>query len=131
VVCHFGPGFSNGEFHDVGMPFLVAPGRVDPGRHTGIRRMLADRYNLLGPFNDQAGTQAPGVDSAALKTRTVTPAHRNFGEWRTPSLRGLSGSAPYMHDGRLKTLKTSLGTTTDSTWTGFTQMARPCSNRFA
>ena len=103
VVCHFGPGFSNGEFHDVGMPFLIAPGRVDPGRHAGIQRVLSDRYNLLGPFNDEADT--PGLDTAALKTRTVTPAHRNFGEWRTPSLRGLSASAPYMHDGRLKTLE--------------------------
>jgi len=109
VVCHFGPGFSNGEFHDVGMPFLVAPGRVDPGRHTGIQRVLADRYNLLGPFNDQTGRQAPGADAVALKTRTVTPAHRNFGEWRTPSLRGLSATAPYMHDGRLKTLEDVVG----------------------
>jgi len=105
VVCHFGPGFSNGEFHDVGVPFLVAPGRVDPGRHAGIQRVRTDRYNLLGPFNDQAGGPAPGIDAAALKTRTVTPAHRNFGEWRTPSLRGLSASAPYMHDGRLKSLE--------------------------
>jgi cytochrome c peroxidase len=109
VVCHFGPGFSNGEFHDVGMPFLVAPGRVDPGRHTGIQRVLADRYNLLGPFNDQTGRPAPGADAVALKTRTVTPAHRNFGEWRTPSLRGLSATAPYMHDGRLKTLEDVVG----------------------
>ncbi len=105
VVCHFGPAFSNGEFHDVGMPFLIAPGRVDPGRHAGIRRVQADRYNLLGPFNDQTGAVARGGEAAALKTRTVTPAHRNFGEWRTPSLRGLSASAPYMHDGRLKTLE--------------------------
>ena len=105
MVCHFGPGFSNGEFHDVGMPFLIAPGRVDPGRHAGIRRVLADRYNLLGPFNDQTDDGAPGAEAAALKTRTVTPAHRNFGEWRTPGLRGLSASAPYMHDGSLRSLE--------------------------
>ncbi|HPU52133.1 MAG TPA: cytochrome c peroxidase [Burkholderiaceae bacterium] len=105
VVCHFGPGFSNGEFHDVGMPFLVAPGRVDPGRHAGIQRVRADRYNLLGPFNDQLASTGQDSEAAALKTRTVTPAHRNFGEWRTPGLRGLSASAPYMHDGRLKTLE--------------------------
>ena len=31
-TCHFGPHFTNGEFADTGMPFFVAPGRVDPGR---------------------------------------------------------------------------------------------------
>ena len=37
-LCHFGPAFTNGEFHDVGVPFLAAPGRVDGGRHEGIKR---------------------------------------------------------------------------------------------
>ena len=27
-VCHGGPRFSNGEFHDIGIPFFVEPGRV-------------------------------------------------------------------------------------------------------
>ena len=47
-LCHFGPAFTNGEFHDVGVPFFVSPGRVDTGRHEGIRRLQADRFNLLG-----------------------------------------------------------------------------------
>jgi len=29
----------------------------------------------------------------------------NFGQWRTPSLRNLLSTAPYMHDGSLKTLR--------------------------
>ena len=29
----------------------------------------------------------------------------NFGQWRTPSLRNLTLTAPYMHDGSLATLK--------------------------
>ncbi|HWS76149.1 MAG TPA: cytochrome c peroxidase [Quisquiliibacterium sp.] len=99
-MCHVGPGFSNGEFHDVGMPFVVAPGRVDPGRHAGLARLQRDPYNLLGPWADRAA----GED-LALKTRTVKPEHRNWGEWRTPTLRGLSATAPYMHDGRLATLQ--------------------------
>jgi len=31
--------------------------------------------------------------------------HRNFGEFRTPSLRNLALTAPYMHNGRLATLR--------------------------
>ncbi len=112
-MCHVGPAFSNGEFHDVGVPFVVEPGRVDPGRHAGIRRVLGDRFNLLGPYNDEerpapAAGPPTGADTpppAALKTATVRSEHRNWGEWRTPTLRGLSATAPYMHDGRLATLR--------------------------
>jgi len=31
--------------------------------------------------------------------------HRNFGEFRTPSLRNLALTAPYMHNGSLATLR--------------------------
>ena len=103
-VCHAGPGFGNGEFHDAGVPFVVEPGRVDPGRYRGIERVRADRFNLLGSHNDQRDA-AGRVDERALKTRTVTLAHRHWGEWRTPTLRSLGATAPYAHDGRFATLR--------------------------
>jgi cytochrome c peroxidase len=31
--------------------------------------------------------------------------HRNWGEWKIPSLRNLVQTAPYMHDGSLATLR--------------------------
>jgi len=98
-VCHLGPQFTNGEFHDVGIPFLVAPGRVDGGRHEGIKRLRADRFNLLGPYNDDA------AGTAATKTRHVEPQPANFGQFKAPSLRNAARTAPYMHDGRLATLR--------------------------
>jgi cytochrome c peroxidase len=97
--CHSGPRFSNGEFHDVGIAFFVAPGRVDPGRHEGIRRLRASRYNLLGPFNDDPAR------STATSTRYVALEHRNFGEFKVPSLRNVARTAPYMHNGSLVTLR--------------------------
>jgi hypothetical protein len=39
-----------------------------------------------------------------LKTRHVEPQHRNFGEFKVPSLRNVAETAPYMHDGQLPTL---------------------------
>jgi cytochrome c peroxidase len=97
--CHVGPAFSNGEFHDTGIPFLVEPGRVDPGRHEGIKKLLSSRYNLLGPYNDDPQR------STVAGTRHVALEHRNFGEFKTPSLRNLALTAPYMHNGRLATLR--------------------------
>jgi cytochrome c peroxidase len=98
-VCHVGPHFTNGEFHDVGVPFMLGPGRVDTGRHEGIKRLRADRFNLLGPYNDDPGR------SSAIKTRHVEPHHANFGQFKTPSLRNVALTAPYMHDGRYATLR--------------------------
>ncbi|TXL68434.1 cytochrome-c peroxidase [Zeimonas arvi] len=102
-VCHAGPAFSNGEFHDIGRPFLVERGRIDPGRHAGIRRLKTDPYNLTGRWNDQP--PAGGSADASLRTRTVALQHRNWGEWKTPTLRGLPATGPYTHDGSLATLR--------------------------
>ncbi len=103
-ACHFGPRFTNGEFHDVGIPFIVAPGRVDPGRYAGIRRVRDDPYNLASRFNDQ-GPAASAIEDTALKTRTVRLSQRNWGEWKVPGLRMLASSAPYMHDGSKASLR--------------------------
>ncbi|TAN51655.1 MAG: hypothetical protein EPN19_12000 [Betaproteobacteria bacterium] len=96
-VCHLGPAFSNGEFHDAGVPFFIRGG-VDPGRHGGIRRLQASAYNLLGRHNDdQSG-------AAATRTKHVALEHRNFGEFKVPGLRNVALTAPYMHNGSLATL---------------------------
>jgi len=97
-VCHIGPGFSNGEFHDVGIPHFAAPGRVDAGRYEGIRKLRSSRYNLLGSYNDDP------TRSTATSTRHVDATHRNFGEFKVPSLRNVARTAPYMHNGSLATL---------------------------
>lgn len=96
--CHFGPNFTNGEFGDVGMPFFVGAGTVDPGRHGGIKSLRSSPYALTGRFSDATD---PAVAQA---TAFVAPAHRNFGEFRVPSLRELARTAPFMHNGALPDL---------------------------
>jgi cytochrome c peroxidase len=98
-TCHFGPHFTNGEFADTGIGFFVAAGRVDAGRHEGIKRLKGNPHNLLGKFNDdKAGATATGTKHVAMQ-------HRNFGEWRVPGLRNVAQTAPYMHNGSLATLR--------------------------
>jgi cytochrome c peroxidase len=96
-ACHFGPTFSNGEFHDTGVPFFIKGG-VDPGRHGGLRKLEGNALNLLGRHNDDRS------GSSAVKTRQVAIEHRNFGEFKVPSLRNVAQTAPYMHNGSLATL---------------------------
>lgn len=98
TVCHTGPMFSNGEFGDTGLPFFSQPGVVDPGRHGGIAALRASAYSLLSPWSDASDADV------SIKTRHVVPQHRNFGEFKVPSLRNVADTAPYMHDGQLATL---------------------------
>lgn len=99
ATCHAGPLFTNGEFGDIGVPFFIQPAGVDPGRQGGIKRLLANPYNLLGAHNDDA------TRSNATGTRYLRPEHRNFGEFKVPTLRNLTLTAPYMHNGSLATLR--------------------------
>ncbi|MGH8686360.1 MAG: cytochrome-c peroxidase [Burkholderiales bacterium] len=98
-LCHIGPAFTDGEFHDTGLPFVAEKGRADPGRYGGIQKLRADHFNLLGPYNDDP------KDAPALGTRHVSLGPRNVGEFLTPSLRNLALTAPYMHNGSLATLR--------------------------
>ena len=98
AFCHFGPAFTNGEFADAGVPHFAGPGRADPGRFGGIRKLRKSPYTLLGRFNDDPAR------TTAVKTRHVRLAHSNFGEFRVPGLRNAALTAPYMHAGSLETL---------------------------
>lgn len=99
VMCHAGPVFTNGEFHDTGLPFFMASGRPDPGRYEGIRRVKASPFNLLSRHNDDP------EKAGGFAVRHVDLQHRNWGEFKTPSLRNLARTAPYMHDGSKATLR--------------------------
>jgi cytochrome c peroxidase len=98
-VCHFGAAFTNGEFHDVGVPFFAGRGQVDAGRYDGIAKLHANPLNLLGAYNDDRDGRA------AVKTRHVERTQRTFGQFRTPGLRNVALTAPYMHNGRFATLR--------------------------
>lgn len=98
TLCHVGPTFSNGEFHDIGISYFIRRGEVDPGRYGGIQNLKKNPFNLLGRYNDDP------TGSAAIKTKHVALDQRNYGEFKVPGLRNVAQTAPYMHSGRLSTL---------------------------
>lgn len=101
-LCHYGPAFSNGEFADVTVPFFI-PGGVDKGRYGGIRALRDNPFSRIGLHSDDPSP------SAQRQTRQVRLLHRNFGEFRVPSLRSIVQTAPYMHDGSLARLEDVIG----------------------
>jgi len=97
-VCHFGPNFTHGEFHAIGVAHFIRPGEVDGGRYPAIAALKRSPWNLLGPHNDDPSR------ATAVFTRHVQAHPRNWGEFRVPSLREAAATAPYLHDGALATL---------------------------
>ncbi len=98
-LCHLGPAFTSGEFASIGIPHMKSDGEVDRGRLAGMRAVSASVYNLAGPYNDDAAAR-----DAAMVNR-LRFRHDSFGEFKVPGLRGVAGTAPYMHDGSLASLE--------------------------
>jgi len=96
--CHQGALFSNKEFHNIGTGI---PGR-DNGRAEVISEVKHDVFNCLGEFSDARADQCINLKYMS------TNSHAMAGAYRTPSLRNVSKTAPYMHDGRFKTLNAVL-----------------------
>ncbi|MEE2938888.1 MAG: cytochrome c peroxidase [Planctomycetota bacterium] len=98
VLCHSGPNFSDGEFHNNALPTLHGGEPVDAGRYDGADVVKASPFNAAGHHSD-----APGGEAAAA-IRGLRRSSEAWGEFRTPSLRNLSGRAPFMHQGQLADL---------------------------
>jgi cytochrome c peroxidase len=96
--CHGGPNFSDGEFHNIGIPPLGGGLPRDPARYAGIERLKRDPFNALGEYSDDRS------GAAALQLETLVHNPQAFGEFRTPSLRNVALSPPYMHQGQFATL---------------------------
>jgi cytochrome c peroxidase len=129
VDCHFGPQLTDDQFHNIGVPQAgvtvpllgdcpagnapcdcssTATGlRCAPwGGYDGLRRLrdttpgspTENRWLRTGGWSGQ-----PDHSRDSYLQRPLTPDLK--GAWRTPSLRNVALTAPYMHDGRYATLE--------------------------
>ena len=97
VTCHNGPLLTNHEFHNTGV--LAISGQLPPmGRYDGIRIARKDPFNCLGEFSDAASSEC-------LELRFSRDTNDLVGAQKTPTLRNIAITAPYMHGGQIKTLK--------------------------
>lgn len=96
--CHGGPNLSDGDFHAVVAPGVGLRADGDRGRQQDVERLRDDPLNLLGRFNDDAQRRHAGP------TRALRADASLRGRYRTPSLRNVAVTAPYMHDGRFEQL---------------------------
>jgi cytochrome c peroxidase len=86
ILCHNGPNFTDGQFHNLGVP--AVPLLSDPLVQAAIR-FDAKRMNV------------PGYQSVRedLGRYLVTKEEEDKGKFRTPTLRNVTQREPYMHNG--------------------------------
>ncbi|QDV08593.1 Cytochrome c551 peroxidase precursor [Planctomycetes bacterium Poly30] len=102
TLCHNGPNFSDGEFHNNSLPTLHGDEPIDPGRYAGTAVLKASPFNAAGPHSDDpGGPRGPEIQS-------LSESSTSWGEFRTPSLRNLADRAPFMHQGQMPDLASVL-----------------------
>jgi cytochrome c peroxidase len=93
AACHGGVRLSDGEDHNLGVPTNPEIFQ-DPLRHIVFRRF----FRMLGVPNYSNLREDPGLYA-------LTEKDEDWGKFRTPSLREVGRTAPYMHNGMLGTLE--------------------------
>ena len=96
--CHHGALFSDGEFHMLGIPPRDGGQPTDAGRYAVIERVRSDPFNAAGPHSDDPQGRQAAISAALVRTPD------QWGEFRTPSLRNVAQTPPYMHAGQMATL---------------------------
>jgi cytochrome c peroxidase len=95
ISCHNGFMLTDRQFHNLGLPQALGRPASDRGRAAGIERLVSD------PFRCR-----PSADDSCDELRFLA---RDLPDWegafKTPTLRNVAETAPYMHDGRFASLE--------------------------
>lgn len=100
--CHSGPLLTNQSFHNIGVVFS-GPEKNELGRIEGASKVLQDEFNCLSKYSDAKPQQCKNLKFLRSKGADLT------GAFKTPTLRYLTKSGPFMHNGGLRSLE-------DVTW---------------
>jgi cytochrome c peroxidase len=94
--CHRGPMFADQRFHNIGVPQTGEHAfETDLGRDQGIPTLEQSLFTRAGAFSD-------AFDDSQLQNLAQRPA--DVGAFKTPTLRNVARTGPYMHDGVYATL---------------------------
>lgn len=102
ITCHSGSMFTDKGFHNISVQPRI-PKKYDWGRYTGAQKAVKNPFNCRSEYNDSPLEK--GMKHCDELEYIVMGRHETFGAMKTPSLRNVSKTAPYMHAGQYKTLK--------------------------
>lgn len=97
IRCHNGPLFTDGYFHNIGVTdALRQPG--EQGRIVGVELARDSEFNCLSKYSDAKPSDCGNLIYARRKSPEL------LGAFKVPTLRDLLKTAPYMHNGSMRTL---------------------------
>ncbi|MGI9332038.1 MAG: cytochrome-c peroxidase [Gammaproteobacteria bacterium] len=99
LLCHGGPNFTDNAFHNTGLgprPWLDSG---DAGRFDGVAYVKKSPFSAIGHYSDERD----GMHAQELRFLRRTTDDR--GQFKTPSLRNVALTPPYMHGGHFDTLE--------------------------
>jgi len=102
TTCHSGSMFTDKGFHNISVQPRI-PKKYDWGRYKGAQQVVKNPFNCHSEYNDAPSVN--GLKQCDELKYIVMDRHETFGAIKTPSLRNVSRTAPYMHAGQYKTLK--------------------------
>ncbi len=97
IQCHNGPLLTNTEFHNSGL-LLQQDNPEDEGRARGAVAVRQSEFNCLGAYSDAQAEDCSELDFIKFEGPDLP------GSFKTPTLRNVGLTAPYMHDGRFSSL---------------------------
>jgi cytochrome c peroxidase len=100
IHCHNGPLLTNNTFHNTGVP-PAAGLPLDRGRAAALESLAESPFTCLGALSDAD----PNDPAACGPLRFVANDPALFeGAFRTPTLRNVAETGPYMHAGQFASL---------------------------
>lgn len=102
TICHSGSMFTDKGFHNISVQPRI-PEKYDWGRYKGAQQVVKAPFNCRSKYNDTPSVK--GSKQCNELKYIIMDRHETFGAMKTPSLRNVSRTAPYMHAGQYKTLK--------------------------
>ncbi len=97
INCHNGPLFTNNSFHNTGIP-PATDLPPDFGRIEGVLEVKEDPFNCQGQYSDASAEHCNHLLYARTEGQEIIAA------FKTPTLRNVGETAPFMHSGQVPNL---------------------------
>jgi cytochrome c peroxidase len=104
VACHSGAILSDQKFHNTGVKQNADLSLEDTGRSSGLRELLSSEFTCLGSFSDNRTSCGRLEELGNSLDDENTNLNKMLDAFKTPSLRNVAQTFPYMHAGQQQRL---------------------------
>ncbi|MEI8027040.1 MAG: cytochrome c peroxidase [Pseudomonadota bacterium] len=108
-LCHSGPNFSDSQFHNIGLPWNsnIDEKKLPTARAQGLQGIKNHPFGCKTPHvaKARAANRLFDLEQCAEVEYLKMDGLESMNAFKTPTLRNLKLTAPYMHDGRFESLE--------------------------